>query len=190
MLRRMLRRRWLVPLAAVGLLLIAILPVALLTTAPQPQAFPPETASQPAPQAASSAPEPTLVALATLEPTPDATSEASPFAGIAQPPPQPPQRPSAVHHTVTEGEVLWQIAEQYNLRPETILWANDIKDADLLLIGQDLLIPPADGVLYTVRPGDQLSEVASRYGVDFQAVVSANQLEDPDAIIAGVDLFL
>src|SRR5207253_868118 len=84
----------------------------------------------------------------------------------------------------------WQIAEQYNLRPETILWANDIQDPDLLLIGQELLIPPADGVLYTVQTGDRLADVAVRYGVDLQTIVTSNQLTDADQIQAGVDVFL
>src|SRR5919202_5027838 len=135
-------------------------------------------------------PTPILVPAATAELTPVETPEPSPFAGIAQPPPQPPPRTAAVHHTVAAGEVLWQIAEQYNLRAETILWANDIDDPDLLLVGQDLLIPPADGVIYTVRPGDSLADVANRYGVDLQAVVGANQLQDADQIQAGVDIFL
>jgi LysM repeat protein len=147
---------------------------------------------EPAPQAPASAPEATLVSVVSAEPqpTPVETREPSPFAGIAAPPATPPPRTGLIHHSVSSGEVLWQIAEQYNLRPETILWANDIEDPDLLLIGQDLLIPPADGVLYTVRPGDSLSDVATRYGVDIQAVISANQLGNADEIQAGADIFL
>jgi LysM repeat protein len=150
-----------------------------------------QPAGEPAPQVPVSAPEPTLIALATAQPTPDSTPEpSSPFAGIAAPPAQPPPRTTPTHHAVAEGEVLWQIAEQYNLRPETVLWANDIQDPDLLLIGQDLLIPPTDGVLYTLRPGDQLADVANRYGVDFQAILSSNQIDDANQIQAGVDVFL
>jgi LysM repeat protein len=187
MRERLLRRRWLLSAAVVAILIVAIIPVRLLTSV-SPTESP---VTEPPPQAAASAPEPTLVALATLEPTPDATpAVASPFAGIAEPPPQPPERTGPVHHTVAEGEVLWQIAEQYNLRPETILWANDIQDPDLLLIGQDLVIPPTDGVTYTVRPGDGLADVAGRYGVDLQAIISSNHLEDADQIQAGTDLFL
>ena len=186
------------PLKYVGWLVAAVAAGAVAIALTWPYLPLPPQLQQPQPQAPASAPEPTLTAVSRAE-TPQAveltpgtggTVEPSPFAGIAAPPPQPPRRTSPVHHTVAEGEVLWQIAEQFDLRPETILWANDIKDADLLLIGQDLLIPPADGVLYTVRPGDQLSDVAGRYGVDFQAVISANLIDDPDAIIAGVDLFL
>lgn len=147
-------------------------------------------ASEPPPQAPASAPEPTLAALASAQPTPLAAPESSPFAGIAELPAAPPKRTGPVHHIVSAGEVLWQIAEQYGLRPETILWSNDIVDPDLLLVGQDLLIPAADGVLYTVRPGDRLGDIVNRYGVDQQAVVSSNQLGDADQIVAGVDIFL
>jgi LysM repeat protein len=192
MRERLLRYRWLLPVAVVGLLVAAVVPIRLLTLSPS-AALPPETAVATPPQAAASAPQPTLEsAEATLGATaqPENTPEPSPFAGIAEPPPQPPQRQGAVHHTVSEGEVLWQIAEQYNLRPETILWANDIQDPDLLLIGQDLVIPPTDGVTYTVHSGDGLADIANRYGVDLQAIISANNLEDADQIQAGSDLFL
>jgi LysM repeat protein len=142
------------------------------------------------PQAPASAPEPTLVVVAQTEPTPVATPEPSPFAGIAEPPAEPPQRGGPVQHTVTPGEVLWQIAEQYGLRAETVLWANEIDNADLLLVGQRLLIPPTDGVLYTVRPGDALADIATRYGVELQSIVSSNQLTDADTVQSGQDIFL
>jgi LysM repeat protein len=145
---------------------------------------------EPPPQAPASAPEPTLVALAEVQPTPLATSEPSPFAGIADVPAAGPGRTTIIHHSVAPGEVLWQIAEQYNLRSETILWANDIPNADLLLVGQDLLIPPTDGVEYSVRSGDSLADIANRYGVDLQSIMSSNQLSDADQIQAGVDIFL
>ncbi len=168
----------------------------LLVTGGTPELLPGR--SEPLPQAAASAPEPTLVSAeataqasdAAAQVTPASTSEPSPFAGISQPAPQPPQRSGLVHHTVTEGEVLWQVAEQYSLRPETVLWANDIQDPDLLLIGQDLVIPPSDGVLYTVRSGDSLADVANRYGVDLQGIINTNHLDNADQIQAGSDIFL
>ena len=185
----------------VGLVLVLLVGAATVTWF---VAGPPSQTANQVPQAASSAPEPTLVAVGTIErtseaapgatqpegATPSATEAPSPFAGIAAPPPAPPQRTGTVTHTVTEGEVLWQIAEQYSLRPETLLWANDLDNPDLLLIGQQLQIPPSDGVTYTVRPGDSLAGVANRYGVDISAVVGANHLDNADQIQAGTDLFL
>jgi LysM repeat protein len=154
-----------------------------------PTPGPTATPTEPPPQAAASAPEPTLAALPQAQAT-DVTVESSPFAGIAIPPAEPPHRSGLIHHTVVADEVLWQIAEQYQLRSETILWANDISDPDLLLVGQDLAIPASDGVLYTVQPGDSLADVANRYGVDLPEVISANQLTDANQIQSGVDIFL
>jgi LysM repeat protein len=116
--------------------------------------------------------------------------EPSPFAAIDEPPPAPAGRSGNVTHVVEEGQVLWQIAETYSLRAETILWVNDIDDPNLLLIGQQLLIPPTDGVLYTVRPGDHLAEVAERYGVELGAIVGSNQIADPAQLQPGLDIFL
>ncbi|HLZ31595.1 MAG TPA: LysM peptidoglycan-binding domain-containing protein [Chloroflexota bacterium] len=188
-------KTWLLPVAGLGLgaaaavWLFTSLPFSYSPTSPD------SPLTQPPPQAAASAPEPTLAAVQqtqtqTLGATPVATVEASPFAGIVVPPAAAPARQGLVQHTVVAGEVLWQIAEQYQLRPETILWANDIADPDLLLVGQQLTIPATDGVLYTVQPGDRLADVANRYGVDLQAVVASNGLGDANQLQAGVDIFL
>jgi LysM repeat protein len=168
-------------LAAVGagLTLLVVQPFApVATQAPPPSAAPVTT---PAPAATEQSVQ--------AEPVPTSDAE-SPFAHIADPLPTPPKRSGMVTHTVTEGEVLWQIAEQYNVRPETILWANEIADADLLLVGQELQIPPEDGVLYTVRDGDRLSDVAARYGIDLDTIVTANGLADADQVQSGIDIFL
>jgi LysM repeat protein len=179
--------RWgLLAVVAVGIVSVAVWLAPLVL----PLRTPPG-ASEPPPQAPASAPEPTVIAvIEAAEPASHATPEASPFAGIAAPPPQPSRRGGPIQHTVAEAEVLWQIAERYDLRPETIVWANAIDNPDLLLIGQELLIPPSDGVLYTVQSGDRLADVALRYGVEVQTVVSSNQLDDADQIQAGVDIFL
>jgi LysM repeat protein len=150
------------------------------------------------PHAASSAPVTTPPAISeapsladqVTNPVVEATPGPSPFAGIAEPPPEPPQRTGLVTHTVAADEVLWQIADHYHLRPETVLWANDIDDPDLLLIGQQLVIPPQDGVLYTIRPGDRLADVAERYGIDLATIVGNNQLDDANLVQAGLDIFL
>jgi LysM repeat protein len=180
-------------LTAVGIGLAALVAIGLFVAfvlVPVPAPQPVSTSTEPAPQAPLSIVEPTLVAPPASNATPAIVPEPSPFAGIAELPAAPPHRTGLVHHVVTPGEVLWQIAEDYQLRPETLIWANNIEDADLLLVGQDLAIPPADGVLYTVKPGDRLSDVVNRYGVDLQAVIGSNTLVDVDQIQAGVDLFL
>lgn len=122
--------------------------------------------------------------------TPAETAADSPFGPLARPVAAPAPRTTLIQHTVAAGEVLWQIADKYGLRSETLLWTNDLKDPDLLLVGQTLVIPPSDGVLYTVRPGDSLALVADRYGLEVPTVVQANNLQSADQIIAGSDIFL
>ena len=179
---------WLISAAGVVLGLLAVgAGLALLVLQPAAQvAQNAPTAEQPA--VTTPAPAATEQSIQ-AEPVPTSDAE-SPFAHIADPLPAPPKRSGMVTHEVTAGEVLWQIAEQYNVRPETILWANDVPDADLLLVGQQLLIPPEDGVLYTVRDGDRLSDVAARYGIELDAIINANGLADADQVQSGIDIFL
>ncbi len=124
-----------------------------------------------------------------LEPPVEPTDAPS-FSAIAEQPPVAPARSDFVPHEIQPGEVLWQVAERFELRPETILWTNDLDDPDLLLVGQTLRIPPTDGLLYTVQPGDSLAGVANRYGVDLSAIVGVNKLTDVDALHVGADIFL
>jgi LysM repeat protein len=115
----------------------------------------------------------------------------SPYAAIAVPAPSPtpgPLRPSV--HVVEPGDTLLALADRYGLRPESLLWANDLPNPDLIVVGQKLTIPPVDGLIYTVEPGDRLRAIADRYGLDIFQVAAANGLADPDALPAGVDLVL
>ena len=118
-------------------------------------------------------------------------ADGSPFAGIAAPVPSPspgPSRPST--HRVQADETLIVIADRYGLRPETLVWANNLDNADLIVVGQELLIPPADGLLYSVQAGDGLAGIVSRYGLELPAVAAANGVADPDLLLVGQSLFL
>ena len=118
-------------------------------------------------------------------------ADGSPFAALADPAPTStpgPLRPSK--HTVKDGETLIAIADGYGLRPETLVWANDLDDADLIVAGQGLVIPPADGLFYSVQPGDGLGDIVGHYGLELAPVVAANGIADPDLVRAGETLFL
>ena len=59
--------------------------------------------------------------------------------------PTPTLEPGGVLHTVREGETLSGIAARYNVSANAILAANDLDDADLIVIGTTLVIPAPDG---------------------------------------------
>ncbi|HLH27227.1 MAG TPA: LysM peptidoglycan-binding domain-containing protein [Chloroflexota bacterium] len=87
----------------------------------------------------------------------------------------------AVHyHTVAEGESLQDIADQAGLAVDTLRWANGLGDLDPIVVGQELLVLPTDGVLHYLASGETARQVALYYGADPDAVAAYNGVADPD----------
>jgi LysM repeat protein len=117
--------------------------------------------------------------------------ESSPYSAILEPVPTAtpgPLRPTV--HVVEPGETLLELSDRYGLRPESVLWANDLPDPDLIVVGTRLVIPPIDGLIYAVESGDRLRSIADRYGLDLRSVAIANGIEDPDVVHVGMELVL
>jgi|GEM_PF-3134226 len=71
-------------------------------------------------------------------------------------------------YTVQAGENLFSIAEQFRVKPESLLWSNVhlLQDnPNNLEPGMQLLIPPVDGIVYRWQAGDDLITVAIGFGV-------------------------
>jgi murein DD-endopeptidase MepM/ murein hydrolase activator NlpD len=80
--------------------------------------------------------------------------------------PQDRPRYDTIKHTVERGDSIFGIAKDFNIKPETVLWANyeTLNDSpDSLRIGQVLNVPPVDGVLYQWKEGDTFEGVASAF---------------------------
>lgn len=79
-----------------------------------------------------------------------------------------PERPhfEIVKHTVELGDSVFAISKQFSIKPDSLLWANyDLLNGspDSLRPGQELNVPPTDGILYKWKEGDTLDKVASQY---------------------------
>lgn len=87
-----------------------------------------------------------------------------------------PERPNykIVQYTVQSGDTAWSIAQQFSLRPESILWGNNwiSGEAGSLQIGTVLNILPVDGVLHTVSEGDTLERIQRLYGTPIEDIVA------------------
>lgn len=101
-----------------------------------------------------------------------------------------PARPALRYHTVAEGESLASVAAQYGLSVETVRWANGLGDLDPLVVGQELLILPTDGVLHYLAPGESVRQVALYYGADPAAVAAYNGVADPDQPLRSAQLLV
>lgn len=72
-------------------------------------------------------------------------------------------------YTVARGDSTFSIATENHIEPETLLWANydTLQDSpDSLRVGQELNIPPVDGIYYQWQEGDTLESIAGEYEVE------------------------
>jgi murein DD-endopeptidase MepM/ murein hydrolase activator NlpD len=87
-----------------------------------------------------------------------------------------PDRPrlDILKYLVQEGDTLFGIAEKYGLKAESILWGNWYtleQDPHTLKPGQELNVPPIDGVLYSWSEGDNISKVADSFHAEPEALI-------------------
>jgi murein DD-endopeptidase MepM/ murein hydrolase activator NlpD len=123
----------------------------------------------------------------TPEPTPQPTPEPTP-----QPTPEP--EPAYFTYTIQPGDTVASIAEAFGISQQYILWNNPEMgdDPNLVIVGQQLLIPSVDGIIYSVKLGDTLAGIAAFYEIDVQTIVgfAPNGLASADSIIEGTRLVL
>jgi murein DD-endopeptidase MepM/ murein hydrolase activator NlpD len=99
-----------------------------------------------------------------------------------------PTRPrmDVITYKVQPGDSIFRIADNFGLKPSTILFGNydTLKDSpDLLNPGQKLNILPVDGTYYEWQGTESLTKVAEVFGVDAESIIDfpGNHL-DPDTI--------
>jgi len=92
-------------------------------------------------------------------------------------------------HIVAEGETLSTIAQKYGIDVNTIMWSNDVGSANLINVGDQLVILPTSGVMHEVSDGETLSAIASRYEVEVDAITKANGIST-STIFSGQKLII
>ena len=92
-------------------------------------------------------------------------------------------------YIVKQGDTLSTIASFFDITVDTIKWANNLT-GDLVKPGQELEIPPADGVLVTVSKGDTLDSLSKKYSASDQAIADFNFLDYPFTLVEGQKLFI
>ncbi len=102
---------------------------------------------------------------------------------------QPPPR-GIMAYTLRAGESVAAVASQFGLSTDTLRWSNGLQDPDAVQPGQELIIPPANGVLVRVQPGMQLQGLAAQFHVAVQGIIDFNLLRDPDHLVAGSFLMI
>src|SRR5207248_1491529 len=68
----------------------------------------------------------------------------------------------------------------------TVWWANHFTSKDSLKAGENLIIPPVNGLVVTVKPGDTIDSLAAANKISTADIVSVNQLTDTNLIVGQV----
>lgn len=80
-------------------------------------------------------------------------------------------------YTVQAGDTITSLANKYRISAQTIRWANDLTEEDVIEAGDILRLLPIDGVLYAVKSSDTIDAIVKRYKVDKTRLISYNDLE-------------
>lgn len=106
-------------------------------------------------------------------------------------PPSPDDTESII---IKGGDTLSQIAVDYGTTVQRLVELNNIKNPNLIFVGNVLLVPINDGekqrMTYTVKKGDTLSNIAKKYGVTVKQLVSLNNIKNPNLIYVGQILII
>ncbi|UCG23787.1 MAG: peptidoglycan DD-metalloendopeptidase family protein [Chloroflexota bacterium] len=99
-----------------------------------------------------------------------------------------------ITYTVQPNDTPIGIAEQFGIKPETLLGGNAFlsEEASALQAGSMLVILPVDGVLHDVGEGDSLERVAQLYGVTEEDIIAyePNALEFPYRLYPGTQIMV
>ncbi|MCC7469592.1 MAG: peptidoglycan DD-metalloendopeptidase family protein [Bacteroidetes bacterium] len=93
-------------------------------------------------------------------------------------------------YTVREGDTLSQIAEMFEISPNTIRWANDIDVKGTIKPGQDLIILPISGLKHKVAKGETIESIAKKFEGDAREIRIFNGIEEGQALIAGTEIII
>jgi hypothetical protein len=84
-------------------------------------------------------------------------------------------RTEVITYIVKPGDTVFGIAEQFGIKPETVLWGNYFILADnphALIEGQELNILPLDGTYHRWSAGEGLNGVADGYSVTPEEIIN------------------
>jgi surface antigen len=96
-----------------------------------------------------------------------------------------PVQHTPTQYTVRPGEDVYGIAKKFNITADEVRWSNPdrLTHTDLVKAGDQLWVPPIDGVVVVVKPSDTTQALAGDYKVDPQSIIDFNYVRD--SITAG-----
>lgn len=95
-----------------------------------------------------------------------------------------------VTYTVQEGDTISFIASDFGISVNTIIWANNLKNINGIRPGDELKIPPVNGIIYKVKKGDTIESVAKKYSAEKDKIISFNFLPKNGSLQVGEEIII
>jgi len=93
-------------------------------------------------------------------------------------------------HVVQPGDTLYDISRKYNVGISTLLDFNNIDDPRRIQVGERIVLPQPDGLLYEVKKDDTINYIAKMFFTSTRDVLNANNMEYDDIIVPGQRIFI
>lgn len=93
-------------------------------------------------------------------------------------------------YEVKNGDTLSVIAEKFKVTQNTILWANDITNPDMIQPGDKIFILPTTGVKHVVKDGENLDKIAKKYQADKERIIDFNEIPADGSVKVGQELII
>ena len=101
-------------------------------------------------------------------------------------------RDRIVEYEVKEGDTISAVAGEWGVSEQTILWENNLAEADTLRVGAKLRILPVSGIAHKVASGDTIYSIAKKYRASAQAIIDFpfNDIGDDFGLASGQGLIV
>lgn len=93
-------------------------------------------------------------------------------------------------YEVKQGDTVSSIASANHISVNTILWANELSNADSIMPGDKIFILPVSGLSYTIKKGDDIDSVSKKFKTDKEKIIAYNSLHADGELKEGQEIII
>ena len=90
-----------------------------------------------------------------------------------------------VRYTSQPGDTVSALASKYGLSANSLRWSNSL-NGEIIPAGRELLIPPANGIVYKVKAGDSVDSLVNRYQTNRDSFITVNDAEGGSLVVGSL----
>ncbi|WP_408956251.1 LysM peptidoglycan-binding domain-containing protein [Natroniella sp. ANB-PHB2] len=105
------------------------------------------------------------------------------------------------YYVVQSGDILWNIAQEYNTTVEELVELNDIESSYDLYVGRKLILPSEEQedeskevapqyFVHTVQENEEINDIVNIFGVSISEILDTNDISDSEGIEEGIELVI